>query len=100
MPAPDPEHPDQTDDISEFPDDVADMAASIFQQVRQIKQEHPEIGRKVDALELEIRDRIEEIQETISDLNSREQELVTVFVMNGINRTAEEILLEDQQDWQ
>lgn len=98
METPDPETNSMEEKV-DFEDDVANMAASIFDQVRKIKQEHPDVGRKVDSLELEIRDRIEEIKDTISELNNREQELVTVFVMNGINRTAEEILLEGEQDW-
>lgn len=74
--------------------DVTKMAVSIFEKVKQIKGAHPEIARRIDKLEIEIRERIVEIKKQIDRLEGKDKDLVTILVINGIHRTAEEVLVD------
>lgn len=73
--------------------DVSLLAESIFHKVRRIKRENPEVSRRIDQLEREIRTRVEMIRKEIDRLDRRNQDLVTILVINGIQRTAEEVLV-------
>jgi hypothetical protein len=68
------------------------MARSIFEKVRLIKRTHPQIARQIDTRELEIRQCLQEIRREIDKLDDPDRELVKVLVINGIYRSAEEVL--------
>jgi len=70
------------------------MAVSIFERVREIKRGNPAIARSIDRLETEIRQRLEEIRKQISRLDKKDRDLVTILVINGLHRTADEVLIE------
>ena len=74
--------------------DISYLAVSLFDKVRSIKNSNPAVARNIDRLEREIRDRLESIQAQIAKLNKHDRELVTVLVINGLHRTADEILIE------
>ncbi|MBI3098000.1 MAG: hypothetical protein HYY93_07115 [Planctomycetes bacterium] len=75
------------------PHEITEMAVSIFDRVKAIKRTHPEIARTIDTLEAEIRDRMVEIKKQITRFDEHDRDLVTVLVINGIHRTAEEVLI-------
>ena len=75
-------------------EDITQMAVSLFDRVREIKRTHPAIARAIDKLETEIRDRLALIQRQIAKLERPDQDLVTVLVINGLHRTADEVLIE------
>jgi predicted transcriptional regulator len=74
------------------------MVTRIFDRVRQIKRAHPELSRRVDTLEAEIRDRLMSIKDAIDDFPRMERELITVLVINGIHKMCDEILIDDLED--
>jgi CHASE3 domain sensor protein len=74
--------------------DISYLAVSLFDKVRAIKSDHPGVAKRIDALESEIRERLESIRELIAKLNKHDRELVTVLVINGLHRTADEVLIE------
>jgi hypothetical protein len=74
--------------------DISYLAVSLFDKVRTIKGNHPGVARQIDRLEREVRERLESIREQIAKLNRQERELVTVLVINGLHRTADEVLIE------
>jgi len=74
--------------------DISYLAVSLFDKVRSIKNSNPAVARNIDRLEREIRERLESIQAQIAKLNKHDRELVTVLVINGLHRTADEILIE------
>lgn len=67
---------------------------SIFEKVKSIKQANPEVSKKVDMLEKEIRDKMYEIKEQIKKLDREDQDLVTVLVIQGIHRAADEVFID------
>ncbi len=67
---------------------------SIFDKVKSIKQANPEVSKKIDMLEKEIRDKMYEIKEQIKKLNREDQDLVTVLVIQGIHRAADEVFID------
>ena len=71
------------------------MAVSIFDKVRQIKSVNPGVSRRIDNMEKEIRERLEKIHKEIMKLDKRDQDLVTILVINGIHRSTEEVLVHD-----
>lgn len=75
------------------PSDLAKMAQDIFGRIKEIKSSHPKISRRVDDQEQMIRKNLFKIRKEIDKLPPRERELVTVMVINGLQRTAEEILI-------
>lgn len=81
---------------SEAPDlSMKEMALSIFDRVRRIKERDTASSRRIDALEKEIRDRMVEIRKLIDGIEAPEdRELVSVLVINGIKRTADEVLVD------
>ena len=74
--------------------DISHLAVSLFDKVRTIKSSHPGVAKQIDRLEREIRERLEGIRGQISKLNRQDRELVTVLVINGLHRTADEVLIE------
>jgi hypothetical protein len=74
--------------------DISYLAVSLFDKVRTIKSNHPGVARQIDRLEREVRERLESMREQIAKLNRHDRELVTVLVINGLHRTADEVLIE------
>jgi hypothetical protein len=75
-----------------------DMVSRIFERVREIKRRHPDLSRRVDVLESEVRDRLMAIKDTIDAFPAMERELITVLVINGIHKMSDEILIDDLTD--
>jgi predicted transcriptional regulator len=74
------------------------MVTKLFDRVRIIKHHHPDLSRRIDALETEIRDRLMSIKDTIDEFPPVERELITVLVINGVHRMCDEILIDDTKD--
>jgi hypothetical protein len=74
--------------------DISYLAVSLFDKVRAIKGKHPGVARQIDRLESEIRERLDAIRGQIAKLDRHDRELVTVLVINGLHRTADEVLIE------
>jgi hypothetical protein len=74
------------------------MVTKLFDRVRIIKHHHPDLSRRIDALETEIRDRLMSIKDTIDEFPPVERELITVLVINGIHKMCDEILIDDTKD--
>ncbi len=74
--------------------DISQMAVSIFEKVRTIKRSNPGVASAIDRLEAEIRDRLAAIRKLISRLDKRDRDLVTILVINGFHRTADEVLVD------
>lgn len=74
--------------------DISQMALSIFEKVRTIKRSNPGVARAIDRMESEIRERLEAIRRLISRLDRRDRDLVTILVINGLHRTADEVLVD------
>jgi len=75
-------------------EDVSQIAISIFDKVREIKKANPEVSKAIDKLEAEIRERLVAIKKNIDKFNKKEKDLVTILVINGLHRTADEILID------
>ena len=77
-------------------EDITVMALSLFDRVRQIKKDNPKPTRKIDTMEREIRARLEGIREAIANIpDQQDRDLVTILVINGLHRTADEVLIDD-----
>ena len=74
--------------------EIGSLAISIFTKVRDIKKTHPDVSRKIDRLEKEIRDRLVQIKGEISKLDRHDRDLVTILVINGLHRSADEVLVD------
>lgn len=74
------------------------MVTELFDRVRLIKRHHPDLSRKIDGLETEIRDRLMKIKDTVDEFPHLERELITVLVINGIHRMCDEILIDEVSD--
>lgn len=74
-------------------DEVSVIAKSLFEKVREVKKTTPEISRKIDICEKEIREKLVAIRTEIDKLEKHDKDLVTIFVINGFYRTAEEVLI-------
>jgi hypothetical protein len=74
------------------------IVTQIFDRVRMIKRKHPDLARRIDMLESEIRDRLMLISEAIGQFPKVERELVTVLVINGIHKMCDEILIDPDFD--
>ena len=74
--------------------DISYLAVSLFDKVKAIKSSNPAVAKQIDRLESEIRERLDSIREQIAKLNRQDRELVTVLVINGLHRTADEVLIE------
>jgi hypothetical protein len=74
--------------------ELSRMAISLFEKVRQIKKSYPHVSRNIDNHEKRIRGHIEAIKTEIAKLNKEDRNLVTIMVINGIQRTAEEVLID------
>lgn len=74
--------------------EVTQLANAMFGKIKAIKQSHPEISRNVDRMEREIRERIHTIKDNIDKLSKEDRDLVTILIINGLQRTAEEVLTE------
>ncbi len=79
-------------------DPAPGMVTRIFDRVRQIKRAHPELSRRVDSMEAEIRDRLMAIKDTIDEFPRMERELITVLVINGVHKMCDEILIDDIEE--
>jgi hypothetical protein len=79
-------------------DPAPGMVTRIFDRVRQIKRSHPELSRRVDTMEGEIRDRLMSIKDTIDEFPRMERELITVLVINGVHKMCDEILIDDIEE--
>lgn len=80
--------------LDERKSDSVKEVISIFEKVKAIKQANPEISKRIDLLEKEIRDKMYEIKEQIEKLNKEDQDLVTVLVIQGIHRAADEVFID------
>jgi len=78
--------------------DITSLASSLYEKVRDIKATHPTAARRIDALEREIRDRLQEIRRQILKFPKTDQDLVKVLVINGLYRTADEVIIDGTQD--
>jgi hypothetical protein len=74
--------------------DLSAAAVSVFERVKRIKAESPEVSRKIDRLEADIRKRLVEIKELVAKLDPADRDFVTVLIVNGVHRTADETLLD------
>ncbi|MEK7469186.1 MAG: hypothetical protein AAB074_17570 [Planctomycetota bacterium] len=74
--------------------DLSAAAISVFDKVKRIKSENPEVSRKIDRLEAEIRKKIVELRSHVAKLDTKDRDFVTVLIVNGIHRTADEVLLD------
>ena len=76
-------------------EDVSLLAMSIFDKVREIKRKNPTVSRNIDKLEREIRDRLESVRTQIARVSEQhDRDLVTILVINGLHRTADEVLID------
>ncbi len=74
--------------------DLSEAAASVFEKVKRIKAENPEVSRKIDRLEADIRKKIVDIKALVGQMAPGDRDFVTVLIVNGIHRTADEVLIE------
>ena len=74
------------------------MVTKLFDRVRIIKHHHPELSRKIDGLESDIRDRLMTIKDAIDEFPPMERELITVLVINGVHKMCDEILIDEVTD--
>ncbi|MCC6575266.1 MAG: hypothetical protein IT462_15925 [Planctomycetes bacterium] len=70
------------------------IVTQVFDRVRTIKLRHPELSRRVDGLESEIRDKLMSIKDSIDEFPKVEKELITVLVINGVHKMCDEILID------
>lgn len=70
------------------------LVTAMFDRVRLIKRKHPDISRRIDGLEGEIREKLMAIKDAIDEFPNMEKELVTVLVINGIHKMCDEILID------
>ncbi|MDQ7780558.1 MAG: hypothetical protein RDV41_12755 [Planctomycetota bacterium] len=73
-------------------DDISRMAGFIFKRVRQILREHPGVSRRIDELEVEVRERFRQISDAMKLLEEHDRQLVAALIINSITETAEEVL--------
>ncbi len=71
------------------------MARAIFNKVRQIKESNPAISRSVNQSEVEIKKHLMKIRVQIDKLDLHDRDLASIMVLNGLQKTAEEILAND-----
>ncbi len=74
------------------------IVTQVFDRVRQIKLRHPELSRRVDSFESDIRDRLMSIKDAIDEFPRTEKELITVLVINGVHKMCDEILIDADTD--
>jgi hypothetical protein len=70
------------------------LVTAMFDRVRLIKRKHPDISRRIDGLEGEIREKLMAIKDAIDEFPNMEKELVTVLVINGVHKMCDEILID------
>lgn len=73
------------------------LVTAMFDRVRLIKRKHPDISRRIDALEDEIREKLMSIKDAIDEFPNMEKELITVLVINGIHKMCDEILIDSDE---
>jgi hypothetical protein len=73
------------------------LVTAMFDRVRLIKRKHPDISRRIDGLENEIREKLMSIKDAIDEFPSMEKELVTVLVINGVHKMCDEILIDSDE---
>jgi hypothetical protein len=74
-------------------DDISRMAVSVFDKVKRIKSENPAPARKIDALEADIRKKLVEIRTLVEKFDPADRDLIKVLIINGLHRTADEVLI-------
>ena len=74
--------------------EIGSIAISIFNKVRDIKKTNPDVSGKIDKLEKEIRERLVQIKGEINKLDRHDRDLVKILVINGLHRTADEVLID------
>lgn len=74
------------------------IVTQVFDRVRTIKMKHPELSRRVDGLEADIRDKLMSIKDAIDEFPKVEKELITVLVINGVHKMCDEILIDSDGD--
>lgn len=62
-------------------------------EINEIKRANPEVFRKVDGFERDLRDRLRRIHALICELHLEDQELVSTAVIHGLHRMTDEIFL-------
>lgn len=78
--------------------DISKLASSLFERVYRIKERHSSISRQIDQKEYQIRQLLEGIRKDVMKLPPDDRALVVVFVINGLRRQAEEVLLNIHQE--
>ena len=73
------------------------LVTAMFDRVRLIKRKHPDISRRIDGLENEIREKLMSIKDAIDEFPNMEKELVTVLVINGVHKMCDEILIDSDE---
>ncbi len=73
------------------------LVTAMFDRVRLIKRKHPDISRRIDGLENEIREKLMAIKDAIDEFPNMEKELVTVLVINGVHKMCDEILIDSDE---
>ena len=74
--------------------EIAKMALAIFDKVKDIKTDNPDVAKAIDDLEKEIKERLQGIRDQIERLDKTDRDLVTILVINGIHRSTDEILVD------
>lgn len=74
--------------------DLTELAVSVFDKVKRIKSENPELSRRIDRLEGDIRKKMVEIKSLVEKFDKKDRDLVTVLIINGFHRTADEVLID------
>lgn len=73
------------------------LVTAMFDRVRLIKRKHPDISKRIDGLENEIREKLMSIKDAIDEFPNMEKELVTVLVINGVHKMCDEILIDSDE---
>ncbi|MBI2920159.1 MAG: hypothetical protein HYY18_03620 [Planctomycetes bacterium] len=74
--------------------DLTELAVSVFDKVKRIKSENPDLSRRIDRLEADIRKKMVEIKSLVEKFDKKDRDLVTVLIINGFHRTADEVLID------
>lgn len=79
-------------------DSPIDMVQSMLRKVGQIKQRHPNLSKRIDDHEVDLRRLMEEIRDDVRGLEGdRERKLMTVYLINLTHKAIEEILATSQR---
>ncbi len=73
---------------------TAEIALSLINKVIDIQKKHPDMAKKVEALQDRILETMKEMRTELDGLSDRERDIFTVSVINFIHEKAEETLLD------